>query len=180
MIKEDKNFHMKKFIGTVLIACSLIAFSTSLQAQKIGYLDSGSLIAGMDATKAADSELKIYQDQLVKVGEEMASKFQKDVIEYSQQVQGGTMSPAQAQKREQELQAERQKIAAYEQEVLQKVQKKREDLYTPIVNKVNEAITAVGKEQGYQFIFDSSVYNILMFADESSDVMSLVKAKLGL
>jgi outer membrane protein len=52
-------------------------------------------------------------------------------------------------------------------------------LYSPIIKKAEDAINAIAKEKGYSYIFDTSVGAVL-FAQESDDVMSLVKAKLSL
>ena len=68
----------------------------------------------------------------------------------------------------------------YEQEVMQKVAKKREDLLRPILDKVDAAVKAVGKENGYGMIFDTSLFNFILSADESEDVMPMVKKKLGI
>jgi hypothetical protein len=45
--------------------------------------------------------------------------------------------------------------------------------------KVDVAIKAIGKENNYAFIFDTSTGGTL-FALESEDITALVKAKLGL
>ena len=55
----------------------------------------------------------------------------------------------------------------------------RRQLLQPLVNKLDEAVRVVGKEGGYQVIFDTSNGSAL-FAAESDDVTALVKAKLGL
>jgi outer membrane protein len=59
------------------------------------------------------------------------------------------------------------------------MQKKKEELYSPIIKKAEDAINAIAKEKGYSYIFDTSVGAVL-FAQESDDVMALVKAKLSL
>jgi hypothetical protein len=47
------------------------------------------------------------------------------------------------------------------------------------LDKINKGIQDVAKEHGYSFIFDSSA-GMLLYAEESSDVTALVRAKLGL
>jgi len=75
---------------------------------------------------------------------------------------------------------EQQAIQALEQDVVQKVGKKREELLKPILDKVDAAVQAVGKENGYAMIFNTSLFNFVLSVDESEDVMSLVVSKLGL
>ena len=57
--------------------------------------------------------------------------------------------------------------------------KRREDLYKPILEKVNKAMQDVAKENGYLLVFDTST-QVLLYADETLDVTKLVNAKLGI
>jgi outer membrane protein len=56
---------------------------------------------------------------------------------------------------------------------------RRQVLLKPILEKIDVAVKAVGKEGGYTFIFDTSSGSML-FATESEDITSLVKTKLGM
>ncbi len=57
--------------------------------------------------------------------------------------------------------------------------KKREELYKPILDRVNKAMQDVATENGYLMVFDSST-QVLLYADPSLDVTNLVKTKLGI
>ena len=78
------------------------------------------------------------------------------------------------------MQKQQTDIQAYEQEVSQKIQEKRNELLQPIMEKAQNAINSVAKDQGYIMVFDSSVFNAILFAEESEDIMVFVAAKLGL
>lgn len=147
-------------------------------AQKYGHLNFGNLLSAMPETKAADANLEAYQKQLVTKGEDMAANFQNKVADYVNNAQ--TMSPVQARETEEALEKERQSILAYEQEVIQKVNNKRAELLQPIIDKAEKAIADVAKEQGYTMIFDSSIFNALLYAGEAEDIMAFVAAKLGM
>lgn len=163
-----------------LLAACILLLGTQAWSQKIGYLNSAAILAQFPQTKTADEQLKTFQDGLVAEGEKRAAALQQKFNAYIEEANTGTLTRVQMQERENNLQLERQQLAEYEQEVMEKVTKKREELYTPILNKVQEAIDAVGKEKGYQFIFDTSAVSVIVFADESDDVSSLVKAKLNM
>ena len=70
-------------------------------------------------------------------------------------------------------------MAKEEQDLRLQVQDKREELLKPLLDRVNQAIQDVGKENGYAMIFDASIPNTVLFVAEKDDVMALVKAKLG-
>jgi outer membrane protein len=166
---------MKSYI---LFAAFLFLTPALSMAQKYGHLNFGNLISSLEETKAADSELEAYQKQLVTKGEEMAAAWQKEAQAFAQQVQSGTMAPKAQQETQAKLEKERDEILAYEQEVAQKVQAKRQELLEPLITKAEQAIQEVAKENGYVMIFDTSVFNAILFAEEADDVMELVKAKL--
>jgi outer membrane protein len=54
-----------------------------------------------------------------------------------------------------------------------------QDLINPIIEKAKKAIEQVAKENGYTYIFDTSVGAVLYW-EESDNVLSLVKKKLNL
>ena len=175
-----KFFKVNTMKKLFFLSFFLMVASLEVAAQKYGHLNFGNLISEIPETEAADKELEAYQKQLVAKGEEMAAAFQQNYTKLLQDVQNGTLSPQEQQTKEAELQKTQQSILQYEQEVIQKVNVKRDELLKPIVEKAQQAINDVAKEGGYLLIFDTSIFNAVLFAQESQDVMSQVKAKLGI
>jgi outer membrane protein len=166
-------------IKSLFLLMGFVLMSISINAQKFGYLNSALLLTELPDVKAADSELETYQKQLMSSGEAMVKAFETKYSQYAKEAGEGVLSKVQMQEREGQLGLEQQKIQQYEVEVQQKIIKKREELYQPILDTVKVAIEAVGKDNGYTMIFDASNGTIL-HANASDDVMALVKAKLGL
>ncbi|MGE5355447.1 MAG: OmpH family outer membrane protein [Deltaproteobacteria bacterium] len=155
-----------------------LAFSIGLSAQKFGYLNSNELMSLHPYVKGADSILVIYQNQLMSEGQKLVDSFQKNYEEYVKEANAGNLSKIQMQERENQLAQEQNKLRDYETEMQQKVIKKREELYKPILDNIQTAINAVGKEYNYTFIFDSGTGGLL-FANDADNVIQLVKTKLG-
>ncbi|HMQ46167.1 MAG TPA: OmpH family outer membrane protein [Saprospiraceae bacterium] len=169
---------MKK---TILLAALLAAFFTQTVAQdKYGHLNFAVLIASMPETALADSTLENLQKQLTQEGETKAQAWYAKVTEFQKAVQEGTMTPVQQQTRQSELEKERDELIAFEQQMGQAIQAKREELLQPIIDKAQGAIDAVAKANQYKLVFDTSVFNAILFAQETNDLMPLVKAQLGI
>lgn len=166
-------------IKKILVAGCIMLFAICVNAQKFGYLDSAALLSELPQVKAADSEITTLQKQLIASGEQKVKAFESKYQTYAKQAGEGTLSQVQMQQKEAELGEEQKKIQQYEVEVQQKILKKREELLGPILDKVKKAVEDVGKDNGYTMIFDTST-GTLLHANESENVMSLVKAKLGL
>lgn len=154
--------------------------STTMTAQtKFGHLNSGNLLEMLPEVKTANDGLKLFGDKLSLRRDSMALAFQEQVLAYQTAAQGGTLTGIQQQTKEAELQKMQESGQQFETVIQQLVQAKREELLKPILDKVDIAIKAVGKEGGYLYIFDTST-GATLYALETEDVLPKVKAKLGL
>jgi outer membrane protein len=90
------------------------------------------------------------------------------------------MSEIIKQTKEEELQSLQQRIQSFQGTAQQNLQKVQSKLFQPILKKANGAIEEVAKEQGFTYVFDSSAGVIIFAAEDSKDIMPLVKEKLGL
>lgn len=148
-------------------------------AQKFGYVDSQLLISEMPAVKEANAEIETLKAQMQKKGQNMVQALQAKLQDLQQKEQAGQLSRVQIETESANLQAEQQKIAEFEQKSQQQIMQKSEQLLSPIQDKIQAAIDAVAAEGGYQYVFDASL-GVLLYADESTDITPLVKAKLSM
>jgi len=171
---------MKKLLKISVLSFVLLVLALSVNAQKFGHLNSGNLLVQLPETKVADDQLKVYQDSLVTIGEEKAMKLEEEFNAFALEYRQGNIPPATAQKKQAEFQQKEAELEALEEEIVGLVSAKREELIGPILEKVQAAINEVGKEGGYTMIFDTSIFNTILFNLEDDDIEPKVKAKLGL
>lgn len=163
------------------LAAFLVLGSIAGQAQeKYGHLNFGNIVSLMPDTKASDEKLQIYQDSLVQAGEQQIKNFESKAQAYMAKVQNGELSPVEQERQGQALQQEQAALQQLDRYIQQQMSIRREQLLAPIVKKVEEAIGAYAKENGYMMIFDTSVFNSVLYAQESDDLFEPIKAKLGL
>ena len=166
-------------IRNLLYCVAFMALSININAQKFGHLNSGNLLEKIPEVKSADEQLKTYQEGLMSKGQTMVEAFETKYKAYAAEAQGGTLSRLEMQTKEQALQKDQQEIQEYEKKIQIDVMKKREELLQPILMKVDKAIKEVGKENGYTFIFDTSL-GAMLYAPDTEDVEPLVLSKLNL
>jgi len=159
--------------------CFSFLLCFGIQAQKFGYVNSTQLLMEMPDVKQADSQLEAYQKQLISKGESMVKTFEANYQAYVAEANTGNLSKVQMQNKEGVLTTEQQNIAKYEQEVQTKLIQKREELYKPILAKVQTAIDAIGADENYTMIFDTS-QGALLHANSTQDLLNQIKAKLGI
>ena len=94
------------------------------------------------------------------------------------QAQESTMADAVKQIRQQELQEMQQRIQLFYQTAEQDIQKKQQELLTPVHEKLTKAIKAVGEREGYTYIFDSAA--MVYVSPSAENLMEPVKKQLGI
>jgi len=169
---------MKKALGSAVFTLIMITcFLGSAIAQKVGYVNSQSIISELPDVKAADLTVEALQKQLQKKAQEMVEKFQADYAEVQRKVENGDLSPKQQEEEGKRLEARQAELGQLEQDSYKQIQDKRNELLRPIYDRVNEAIKAVAEENGFLMLVDQAV---LLYSDPSVDATALVRKKLGL
>ena len=169
---------MKKIVKLISVVVGVIVgCNVYAQTLKFGHINSAELLSLMPQTKSADSALKKFSEQLEGQLKTMSAEYQGKVQDY--QSKEPLMADAIKQTKVKEITDLETRIQDFQQTGQESIQKKKEDLYSPILKKAQDAITSVAKENGYTYIFDISL-GMLVYAQESNDISALVKKKLGL
>lgn len=170
---------MKKLIKISFLFIALVCMTCTLQAQKFGYVFSMQILAEFPETKQADANLESLQKVLQKKFEDKYAAAQKELAGLQADAEAGKLSPIQQQEAQNKLAQKEKELIDYQQEIQQQITDKREELYGPILNKVDAAIKDVAKAEGYTMIFNADA-QILLYADESTNCTNKVRAKLGM
>lgn len=164
---------MKKVIFLLAIGITL---GLNVQAQKkSGYVNSQELLSIMPEAQKADADLKAYIQTLDEQFKTMATEGQTKMKEY--EANATTWTDAVKEVKEKELQDLNNRLQEFQGSADEKIGKKREELYKPLLDKAQTAIRAVGTEGSYDYIYDGSA---LLYAKDSENLLPLVKTKLGI
>ncbi len=177
-----KNFTtkmIKTFVKAGVFTAMLVCFANVAQAQKFGYVNSGAILSELPEMKQLQSTLKAYETILKKDGEAKVAAFQAKQEAAAQKKQRGEMTPKEEETVSAELQKMQEDLYAYGQKMESDMAAKQQKEMEPVLTKVNTAIQDVAKEGNFQYIFDAQS-GVILYADESTDVTKLVKAKLGI
>ena len=121
-----------------------------------------------------DAMAKQYQEEMQRTQEEFNTKYQEFMA------QADSLPRNIAERRQKELQDMDQRQQQFQQEVYQSMQKAQQDALTPIYQKLETAIQAVGKAEGVIYIFDIARTPVAYIGAESVDLTAKVKAQLGI
>ena len=164
---------MKKLIIFLLMMLTLGVFA---QESKIAIVNTQEVIQAMPefATmqkQMADMEAK-YKNEMQVMQDEYNKKYSDFVAQQDSLTENIKM------RRMQELQDMEQRTQNFIQISQQDFQKKQGELFTPIQDKLKNAIKAVGDEKGYTYILDPQI--VLYQGNTAVDATQFVKAKLGI
>jgi len=151
--------------------------AAATKTQKFGYINSAELLKIMPDAKRADATLNSYVQGLEKQFGTLQTDYKNRITEF--QAQEKTMVDAVKQTKIKAITDLEQQMQQSQAAAQQQIAQKREQLFKPILDKAERAIKTVGKENSYDYIFDTSSGSFI-YANEGHNVMPLVKAKLNI
>ena len=162
---------------TLLAAMFILPLGAMAQS-KFAHMNSQEVITAMPEYTKAQADLdkmsKDYQTEMQRTQEEFNKKYQ----EFLQQAD--SLPKNIAERRQKELQDMAQRQEQFQQEAYQSMQKAQQDAMTPIYQKLDQAIQAVGKAEGVIYICDIARTPVAYIGTESIDVTAKVKTQLGI
>lgn len=170
---------MKNFVkAAVLILAIFCAINVNAQSKiKLGHIDSDSLLKIMPGKDSAqvkiEAEIKSYQTQYTA----MEAEYNNKVSEY--QAGLSSMSDLIKSTKAAEISDLETRITKFQTSAQEAIQKKQTELLQPIIDRAKKAIEDIAKENGYTYIFDSSV-GVILYNGGGEDIMPLVKKKIGI
>lgn len=163
---------MKKLILMLMLCAPMAVF-----AQKFGKVNTQVVVQSLPDYAKAQGEMaalnKQKENDLKSMQDELTRKYQ----EYDKSK--SAMNPTKQKETEEELQGLNAKIQQAYQDAQKELSEKNNALLEPILTKVQNAITAVGKAGGYTSIFEIGTSGVVFFGDNVKDVTEEVKAKVG-
>lgn len=169
---------MKRLLVVVAVCAAVCAASaTRAQTQRIGYVNSAKIFQELpeakDAEKRLESITRPVQDSLAA----MQKAIEDKIAEY--QKKEALMNDQAKRTAQQEVQDMTQRAREYAQRKDAELAKRREDILTPLKDKVLKAIERVAKEEKYTFVFDKTEQvQILLYGDPNNDITYKVIDKL--
>lgn len=152
--------------GLLIMIAVFTLMSGSVTAQKYGYIDAQALLIELPSYKAAESEMKRFQEGKEEELKDMYDNFTKQRDQLDADITAGTLSDQIIESRYKDLAKLEQRIQQFQQSIQQEISVKNEELLAPIVEKVRASIKKVGEANGYTFIYDKAV---LLYVDPKAD-----------
>lgn len=164
---------IKLFLVVALVAMS----STLFAQQKFGVVAAQELLLKMP-------ELDSVKIKLDKVQQDLTEQMQATEKEYTTKMQDlqknvANYSAAIREQKEKDIYSIQQRMEEFQQVAQREMQEQQQVLMAPVQKRLVDAITKVGKDSGFTFIFDKAT---ALYTSESlvTDVTTMVSTELKL
>ena len=167
-------------IKKILIALTLLASATQMQAQKFALIDLEYILSNIPAYERANEQLnqtsKAWQNEIEAVSNEAATLYK------NYQNESVFLSEAQKKEREQAIVDKEKEAADLKKKYFGpegELFKKRQSLVAPIHDEIYNAVKAIAQARHFQLILDRASDSAIIFASPAIDISNEVLAKLG-
>ena len=156
---------LRRIITLTLFALVFLSVSSVFAKElKIGYIVSESIRDQYPEFQAAQQQLdeekaeweKQYQDKAQEIMDMQKDLKDKEFV----------YSEARKQEIQTQIDAKRQELFQFEQQLTDSLMQRNAELSGPINAKINEILNRIGADEGYDFIFDANQGNIVYAKDE--------------
>lgn len=177
---------LKKFsIGIISIFTVFIAVNTQAQDLKIGFVNPQAVLNRMPEMKAIQQRLTNFADRQSLKIEQQDLALQNAINVYDQKKDVISESAKQAE--EQKLQKMSDDLNQATRTAQQAVQAKRNELLGPLQQQISEAIDAVAKQKGLDYVLNTTTSTgdmLILYASESYaseyNITDAVMVQLGI
>ena len=171
---------MRKQFGVLLAALALVGLAGPVSAQqaaptRIGYLNTQRLLQEAPGTAEVQQRIRTELapfDQQLRALEDSLRTLQQ---QFSQEALG--LSEQARQQRQQQYQQQAQTLQQRANEVQQNAAQKQNELLGPVMQRIEQAISAVRQEGGFAILLDAAT-DAIVSADTTLDVTQQVLARL--
>ena len=170
---------MNKLFKVLFLGVALFVMSGVAQAQvKIAHVNTAEILDAMPDKAKAEKSLEKYYGELQSQLETMAKEYQTKMQDY--EANQATMSNLVKQSKEKEIVDLQTRITQFQANAENEFENKRAELLKPILDKIQNAINAVGKVKGYTYMLDLATGAAVYVGDNAVDATKDVKSKLGI
>lgn len=170
----------KLSLSLAAAALLLIGVGTAnAQQQKFGYINSQELIASMPESDSVRVQLATLGNDLESQFTSMREEFERKSKEFTNGL--STMAETIRKQKEKELFDLQSRLEEFQQSAQQELQAKQMELFRPVMEKAQAAVTKVAKEQGLIAVFDLGTGALAYYSEsEMINVLPLVQRSLGI
>ena len=156
----------------------LLTCSNHFLYSQIGFFNSTEIIIDLPEIKAADQKLSMLNDSLAQALNVQREVLQTEFNKHQEDYNNGLLSAKQIQEITANLQAKQEELNQQESQFQFRLIQRREQLYQPTFDRIDQIVKEIALEGNYKAIFDSSQQGGYLYLSPSIDISQKIKSKL--
>lgn len=144
---------MKQTILTILFI--LLPLSVFGQL-KVGTMNPDDVLDALPETEQVESQIQQFIQQRQAEFQERYQVWIDDLTEFSELAEAGEISEEEQTRREAELQERQEELSNMESRIQQQIQQRQNELFSPLLNRVDEAMSEVAEELELEFVINKT------------------------
>lgn len=144
----------------------------------IAHISTADVLDAMPDKVKAEQELERYYGELQNQLQSMTQEYQNKIQYY--EANQTTMSNLTKQSKEKEIFDLQNRIQQFQMNAESEFETRRIELLNPILNKIQNAINSVAKENSLSYVIDTSTGATVFWGEDAIDITYMVMKKLGI
>jgi len=167
---------------TILTALFILLPLTAFGQLKVGIMNPDDVLDALPETEQVQNEIQEYIEQRQASFQERYQVWIDDMTEYSEMAEAGELSDEEMASREEDLEERQEELSNLEQRIQRQIQERQNELFTPLLDRVDEAMSEVAEEMELEFVINKTASTgdpIVYYAsDRGVDITERVIQKL--
>jgi outer membrane protein len=144
---------MKRILlTTITLFLPVLAFGQL----KVGIMNPDEVLNALPQTAQVESDLQQYVDERQTAYQDRYQAWINEITEFSERVEAGELGEAEQQQEQQRLTEQQEELSNMQNRIQRQIQERQNQLFTPLLNRVEEAMNEVAEELGLEFVLNKN------------------------
>ena len=122
----------------------------------VGIMSPDDVLDSLPETAEIESELQSFVDERERNFERRYQAYIEKITEYSERVEAGTISEAEQQAEEEEIEDMEEDLTNLQNRVERQIREKQNELFSPLLNRIEAAMETVSRDLGLDYVINKS------------------------
>lgn len=125
------------------------------QAQlSVGVMSPDQVLDALPETAEIETELQEYVQDREQRFQERYQSWMEELTAYTEAAEAGELSDEEQQAEEERLTELEEELSSYQNRIQNQIRQRQNDLFTPLLNRVEESMETVSEEMGLQYVLN--------------------------
>ncbi|MDZ7756675.1 OmpH family outer membrane protein [Rhodohalobacter sp.] len=144
---------MKQTILTILF---ILLPLTVFGQLKVGTMNPDAVLDALPETEQVETQIQQYIQERQAEFQDRYQVWIEDLTEFSELAEAGEISGEEQARREEQLQERQEELSNMESRIQQQIQQRQNELFSPLLNRVDAAMSEVAEELELEFVINQT------------------------